>query len=154
MGIVPRGFAQLIASIFDFKHNNLFGATAFSAYGLFWIGMAWGWLTSSGVFGETLAAASDPRQLGFVFAGYALLSAVLTVSTVKMSKAMLLLMSLIVLLFLALACGAFCGGHLWHNVAAYTELAISLVTFYTLAAKYLSGFFGKAMLPVGKTLCR
>lgn len=34
------GIAQIIASIFDFKHNNLFGATAFSAYGLF----GWEWL--------------------------------------------------------------------------------------------------------------
>lgn len=148
------GFAQLIAAMFDFKHNNLFGATAFSAYGLFWIGMAWGWLTSAGVFGETLAQATDPHQLGFVFAGYAILSIALTASTVKMSKAMFVLMSLIVLLFVALALSSFCGSHLWHNVAAYVELAISLVTFYVLSAKYLSGFFGRHILPVGKPFCK
>jgi succinate-acetate transporter protein len=27
------GFAQLMACVYDFKHNNLFGATAFGAYG-------------------------------------------------------------------------------------------------------------------------
>ena len=37
------GMAQLIASMFDFKHNNLFGSTAFGAYGLFWIGMGISW---------------------------------------------------------------------------------------------------------------
>ena len=148
------GLAQLIAAMFDFKHNNLFGATAFSAYGLFWMGMAWGWMTSAGVFGTTLAASTDPRQQGFVFAGYAVISLVLTISTVKMSKVMFVLMSLIVLLFVSLAFSSFCGGHFWHNAAAYVELAISLVTFYALAAKYLSGFFGRDMLPVGKPLCR
>lgn len=148
------GFAQLIAAMFDFKHNNLFGATAFCAYGLFWIGMAWGWLTSAGIFGTTLAETVDPRQQGFVFAGYAFLSLVLTISTIKMSKAMLLLMSLIVLLFITLSLSVFCTAHLWHTAAACTELAISLVTFYVLAAKYLSGFFGRPILPVGKPLCR
>jgi len=33
------GIAQLIAAVFDFKHNNLFGSTAFAAYGLFLSGM-------------------------------------------------------------------------------------------------------------------
>lgn len=147
------GIAQIIAAVFDFKHNNLFGATAFCAYGLFWIGMAWGWLTSAGVFGPTLVAATDPRQLGFIFAGYGFFSLVLAVSAIKMSKAMLLLMSLIVLLFVALALDVFCSCHIWHTVAAVDELAISLVTFYVLAAKYLGGFFGRPMLPVGKPLC-
>ncbi len=55
------GIAQLIASLFDFKHNNLFGATAFSAYGLFWIGMAMSWLIKLGCFGDTLAQAVDVR---------------------------------------------------------------------------------------------
>jgi len=144
------GLAQLIAAVFDFKHNNLFGATAFSAYGLFWLGMGMGWLIKLGCLGETLAAGADTAQLGFVFAGYAILSLVLTVSTVKMSKAMFALMTLIVVLFTALALDAFGCGHIWHTVAAYAEMAIALVTFYVLSAKYLSGFFGKNILPVGK----
>ncbi|MCD7962158.1 MAG: acetate uptake transporter [Rikenellaceae bacterium] len=147
------GFTQLIASMFDFKHNNLFGATAFGAYGMFWIGMAWGWMTNAGVFGENLAGSVDSNQLGFVFAGYGILSLVLTISTIKMNKAMFVLMSLIVLLFLFLSLSTFCTAHIWHYAAAYVELAISIVTFYVLAAKYLSGFFGRNMLPVGKPLC-
>jgi len=67
---------------------------------------------------------------------------------------MFILMSLIVLLFVSLAMDAFGCGHVWHNVAAYTELAISTLTFYVLSAKYLSGYFGKSMLPVGKPFCK
>ena len=148
------GAAQIIAGVFDFKHKNLFGATAFSAYGLFWLGMGMGWLIRMGCFGETLMAGTDPRQLGFVFTGYAILSLVLTVSTIKMSKAMFVLMSLIVILFIGLALDAFGCGHVWHAVAAYSEMAIALVTFYVLCAKYLHGFFGKHMLPVGAPFCK
>jgi succinate-acetate transporter protein len=148
------GMGQLIAAMFDFKHNNLFGATAFSAYGLFWIGMGMGWLIKLGCFGEALAANADPRQLGFVFTGYMILSLVLTISTIKMSKAMFLLMALIVILFLGLALDSFGVGHVWHQVAAFAEMAIALASFYILSAKYLSGFFGRNILPVGKPFCK
>ncbi|MDL2296808.1 acetate uptake transporter [Bacteroidales bacterium OttesenSCG-928-E04] len=144
------GLAQLIASMFDFKHKNLFGATAFSAYGLFWMGMAMGWFIKLGCFGETLAAAADLKQLGFVFLGYAILTLVFVISGLKMSKAMFFLLVLIMILFIGLAMDAFGCGALWHSIAAVSELMIALLTFYVLAAKYLHGFFGKEMLPVGK----
>ncbi len=143
------GAAQLVASMFDFKHNNLFGATAFAAYGLFWLGMGMSWLIRMGCWGETLAAAADPRQLGCVFVGYLILTTAFTISGLKMSRAMFFLLALIMLLFLALALDAFGCGHAWHAVAAWSELAISLLTFYVLAAKYLNEFFGKQILRVG-----
>ncbi len=148
------GIAQLIASLFDFKHNNLFGATAFSAYGLFWIGMAMSWLIKLGCFGDTLAQAVDVKQLGFVFVGYMILTIVFTISGLKMSKAMFVLLLLIVVLFLGLALDSFGCGHVWHAVAAYAELAISLLTFYVLAAKYLNSFFGKDIVPVGSPILK
>lgn len=147
------GVAQIIAAVFDFKHNNLFGATAFSAYGLFWVGMSMSWLIKMGCFGETLAASADTKQLGFIFLGYLILTVVFTVSALKMSKAMFFLLFLIVVLFLGLALDAFGCGHIWHAVAAYSELAISLLTFYVLSAKYLNSFFGREILCVGKAFC-
>lgn len=148
------GVAQIIASLFDFKHNNLFGATAFSAYGLFWIGMAMSWLIKLGCFGDTLAQAVDVKQLGFVFVGYMILTIVFTISGLKMSKAMFILLILIVILFLGLALDSFGCGHVWHAVAAYSELAISLLTFYVLAAKYLNSVFGKNIVPVGSPILK
>jgi len=147
------GFAQLIAAMFDFKHNNLFGSTAFSAYGLFWIGMGMSWLVRMGCLGEALATSADVKQMGFVFTGYFILTVVFTVSAIKMSKAMFFLLLLIVILFLGLALDAFGCGHVWHFVAAYSELAISLLTFYVLAAKYLNSFFGREILCTGKPFC-
>ncbi len=148
------GLAQIIASMFDFKHNNLFGATAFSAYGLFWVGMAMSWLIKLGCFGDTLAQAVDVKQLGFVFIGYMILTIVLTISGLKMSKAMFFLLLLIVILFLGLALDSFGCGHVWHDVAAFSELAISILTFYVLAAKYLNSFFGKTIVPVGSPMLK
>ena len=36
MGFALGGAAQIIAGIMEFKKNNTFGATAFTAYGFFW----------------------------------------------------------------------------------------------------------------------
>ena len=148
------GVAQIIASLFDFKHNNLFGATAFSAYGLLWVGMAMSWLIKLGCLGDTLAQAADIKQLGFVFIGYMILSIIFTLSGLRMSKAMFVLLFLIVILFLGLALDSFGCGRVWHSVAAYSELAISLLTFYVLAAKYLNSFFGKNIVPVGSPILK
>ena len=148
------GIAQVIASIFDFKHNNLFGATAFSAYGLFWVSMSMGWLINNGVFGSELAGGTDVKQLGVAFIGFALLSIVLTISSLKMSKVMFILMSLICVLFISLAMDSFGMGHVWHTIAACDELLISLFSFYALSAKYLNSFFGKEIVKCGKPILK
>jgi len=144
------GAAQLIAAMFDFKHNNLFGSTAFGAYGLFWLGMGMSWLIKLGCCGETLAASTDVKQLGFIFTGYFILTVLFLISTLKMSKVMFFLLFFIAVLFFGLALDAFGCGHLWHTVAAYSELVISLLAFYALAAKYLNSFFGKEILGTGR----
>ena len=144
------GFAQVIAAIFDFKHNNLFGATAFSAYGLFWIGMAATWLIKLGVFGTTLASGVDGSQLGFIFIGYMILSISLAISALKMSKAMFVLMFMIVILFLGLGLDALGCGKIWHDIAAWDEMGIALLTFYVLSSKYLNSFFGKTIISQGE----
>jgi len=147
------GAAQLIACVFDFKHNNLFGSTAFGAYGLFWIGMGMSWLINLGCLGESLAATADIKQLGFIFVGYFILTVFFTISAVKMSKAMFFILVLIAILFLGLALDAFGCGCFWGKVAAYAELAISLLAFYILGAKYLNSMFGKEVLCTGKPFC-
>jgi succinate-acetate transporter protein len=147
------GAAQLIACVFDFKHNNLFGSTAFGAYGLFWVGMGMSWLIKLGCFGETLAAGTDIKQLGFIFLGYFVLTVIFTISAVKMSKGMFFLLVLIAILFLGLALDAFGCGCFWGKIAAISELAISLLAFYMLAAKYLNSVFGREVLCMGKPFC-
>jgi len=40
MAIAYGGLAQLLAGMWEFRRNNIFGATAFSSFGAFWIGLA------------------------------------------------------------------------------------------------------------------
>jgi len=127
----------------------LFGATAFGIYGLFWISVAASWMIKLGVFGPILAQGYDVRQLGFVFLGYLIISAFITVAAFKTNKALIAIMVLIDVLFLGLMLSSFGMGEIWHNIAAWTELSISLIGFYAAGANMLNKMYGRTILPLG-----
>ncbi|KAJ7721885.1 Gpr1 family protein [Mycena metata] len=59
MGIFTGGFTQFIAGMWEFPRGNVFGATAFSTYGAFWMAYATIFIPGSGI----LAAYDDPNEL-------------------------------------------------------------------------------------------
>ena len=142
--------AQIMASIFDFKHNNLFGALAFGAYGFFWLGVAMTWMIRLGVFGVALQETADIGQLGFAFLGYFILSVIITFVAFKLTALLSVLMILIDILLLSLMLDAFGAGHIWHSIAAYSEILISLFSFYGVAAAMINKYYQRVVLPVGK----
>lgn len=144
------GLAQLMASVYDFKHNNLFGATAFGLYGFFWISVAASWMIKMGVCGPTLMAAVDVHQLGVAFVGYLIISVFLTIAALKTNKALIAIMVLIDVLFIGLSLDSFGMGEYWHTIAAWTELTISLLGFYAAGANLLNKMYGRVILPLGK----
>lgn len=146
------GIAQLIACVYDFKKNNLFGATAFGGYGLFWLSVASAWMIKIGVFGEVLKSGVDARQLGVAFLGYLIFSLFLTVASFKTNKALIAILVLIDVLFIGLMMDSFQMGEIWHSIAAWSELAISLLGFYAAGANLLNKMYGRTLLPLGKPI--
>lgn len=145
------GFAQIFACIHDAKHNNTFGTTAFGAYGLFWLGVGMTWLIQLGVFGEKLAQTADSKQLGVAFIGYLIFTIFMTIGAMETHKVLFMIFVLIDFLFIGLSLSTLgVMPHAMHNLAAYSELLISLLSFYGSAAAVLNTHFGKVVLPVGK----
>ncbi|WP_017473248.1 acetate uptake transporter [Amphibacillus jilinensis] len=145
------GLAQLFAAAQDAKHNNIFGTTAFGAFGLFWFGVGMTWLIEMGAFGETLALTADAKQLGVAFIGYLIFSVFMTVGAMETHKVLFFIFVFIDLLFIGLALSAF--GIMYdftHMLAAVSELMIALLSFYGSAAIVLNTHFGKSVLPIGK----
>lgn len=143
--------AQLIASIYDFNHNNIWGATVFGAYAFFWYALATCWMIKMGVFGKELAAATDVGQIGWAFTGYLIFSVLMTIGAAEVNKVIFTIMVLIDVLLTALALNAFgIAAHATHVIAAWTELIISLITFYACAAVVLNTHFGRVFMPMGK----
>lgn len=145
------GFAQLFASVLDAKHNNIFGTTAFGAFGLFWIGVGTTWLIQLGFFGENLAANADPKQLGVAFIGYLIFSVFMTIGAMETHKVLFFIFVFIDFLFIGLSLSTF--GIMYevtHMVAAVSEFLIALLSFYGSAAVVLNTHFGQVVLPIGK----
>jgi len=147
------GFAQLFACINDSKRENVFGTTVFGAFALFWFAVGTSWLIKNGVFGETMAAAADGMQLGFAFLGYLIFALVLTVAATETNKVIFIDFIFINLLLLGLTLGAFGIAPKFSNaLAGWSELIVSLISFYGFAAIILNQHFGKVLLPLGKPL--
>lgn len=143
--------AQLIACIFDFLHDNIWGGTVFGAYAFFWYAVATAWMMKMGVFGPELAAACDVKQLGFAFLGYLIFSVLMTLGAMEVSKLIFITMVVIDILLAALSLNAFgVAPHETHMIGAYAELVTAMLSFYGCGAVVLNTFFGKVFLPVGK----
>lgn len=143
--------AQLFACINDFKHNNTFGATAFGAYAFFWYAIGFTWLIQNGIFGDKLAAAADPKQLGFAYLGYLIFTLFMTIGAMETHKVLFIIFVLIDFLFIGLTLSSFgIMEHVAHQLAAYAELLIAIISFYGSAAAVLNTHFSKVVLPVGK----
>jgi len=143
--------AQLIASIFDFTHNHIWGATVFGAYAFFWYATATCWLMKLGAFGPVLAAATDVNQMGFGFLGYLIFSVLMTIGALEVNKVIFIIMVLIDILFLGLTLSTFgIAAHAAHVIAAWTELFIALLSFYACGAVVLNTHFGKPIMKMGK----
>ena len=140
-----------MACIHDVKHNNTFGATAFGAYAFFWYAVGFTWLIQNGVFGPTLASMVDPKQLAFAYLGYLIFTIFMTIGAMETHKVLFTIFILIDFLFLGLTLSTFgVAEHLTHNIAAYAELLIAIVSFYGCGAAVLNTHFGRTFLPVGK----
>jgi len=135
---------QLYASVNDARLGNTFGATAFGGYAFFWFGMALSWITiSSGV-------KCDVRQLGVVFVGYLIFTLFMTVGAAAVSKVLFFIFVAIDLLFIGLSLSNLAGSEFGHHLAGWSELAVSLLSFYACGAAVLNAHFGKTVLSVGK----
>ncbi|MGI6647831.1 MAG: acetate uptake transporter [Bacillota bacterium] len=159
VGVIPwaiflGALAQFVAGIMDFKHNNTFGATAFCAYGVFWFGVAMTWMIKHGMFGATAVQglSNSGAQLGYAFLGYLIFTIIMTIGAMGTTKVLFTIFFLIDLLFLGLSMSVLTNQPhgFWHNLAAWSELLISIFSFIGVAGNVLNTHYKKQIVPLGK----
>ena len=143
--------AQIWASSIDFKKNNYFGSIVLGAYGLFWAAVAMHWAISQGWMGPVDPAKSDPRQLAYACLGYFFFSLFIMVAAFEANKMFAIILVLINILLPSLALSILgVNPPLFSALAAWSELLISLLGFYTAGAIFLNSYFGRTLVPLGK----
>ena len=147
--IILGSIAQIWASRIDFKNNNYFGSIVLGAYGLFWMAVSINWMVGLGWLWET--AGSSPEQVGFGFLAYLIFSLFIFVAALEVNKVFGIILGFINVLLLSLALNAFgIAPGFFGPLGAWSELIISILSFYACGGIFLNTFFGKKILPMGK----
>jgi len=157
--IAYGGLGQLLAGMWEFRNRNVFGATAFSTYGGFWIGVGL-WLHFIAPTAKN--ALTLNRDLGWILLAFAIFNLYMLVISTQLNMAVFLVFLTLELTEIFLFLGNFAtkvpalppdptsSGLI--VVGGYIGVVTSLVAWYTSAAGILNGIKGRAALPVGKPL--
>lgn len=146
------GLAQLLAGMWEFKNGNTFGGVAFSSYGAFWISF-WAFLS---VGTDTTALVSGNNNLGWYLIGWAVVTGLLTLGTLRLNTGLLVVFVLLFITYILLAVGAFnppAKGDLPSPIAGYFGIATAIAAYYVGAAGVLRSV-GGIKLPVGGPLMK
>ena len=142
MGLFFGGIAQVIAGIMEYRNSNMFGMTAFTAYGLFWLS-----LVSLIVIPELgLAQPAGKTAMAAYLLMWGMFTALMTVSAASLNKALLTVFVTLTILFALLAVGQF--NPLILRIAGYEGILCGFTAIYTGFADITNDVYGRTVIPI------
>ncbi len=146
MGIFMGGIAQIFAGLQEWKKNNTFGATAFTAYGSFWLSLVAIWLIPSTSFGA--AYKSSETALGWYLILWGIFTFFMFIGTLKLSRVLQVVFFTLTVLFVLLAISAFTDNKSLHTFAGYEGIVCGASAFYGCVAQILNEVYGRKVMPL------
>jgi uncharacterized protein len=158
--IAYGGLCQLLAGMWEFRNRNVFGATAFSTYGGFWIG--------AGLWLHFIApTATHPiqlnRDLGWILLAFAIFNTYMLIISSQVNMAVFLVFLTLEITEILLFIGnfttktpalppfaAFNTGLI--QAGGIVGVVTAIVAWYTSAAGVMNGLKGRQVFWVGKPL--
>jgi succinate-acetate transporter protein len=139
------GGAQFLAGMWEFRNRNVFGATAFSSYGAFWIGL-FIWIKN--------APAATGHDLGWILLAFAIFNFYMLIMATQVNLAVFAVFLTLQLTEIFLAVGNFMDGGTGgiSQFGGYLGILTALCAWYTSAAGVANGLNGKIRIPVGRPL--
>ncbi len=158
--IAYGGLGQLLAGMWEFRNKNVFGATAFSTYGGFWIGVGL-WLHF--IAPTATAALQLNKDLGWILLAFLIFNTYMLVISTQLNMAVFLVFLTLELTEVFLVIGNFTTKtaalppFLVHNttmieIGGIIGVVTAAVAWYTSAAGVMNGLKGRVVFPVGKPL--
>jgi hypothetical protein len=144
LAIIFGGLAQLVAGFQEFKTGNNFGLCAFTGYGAFWISFA---LILLGNRYEIYK--SSPTDIGWFLVAFTLFTVILWLGSFRISKALNLVFTLLLLGFVLLDCGHFFNPA-FNKVAGFELMLCAFSAWYVMAHIIFHDLAGRDVLPVGE----
>jgi hypothetical protein len=147
------GIAQLLAGMWEFRNRNVFGCTAFSTYGAFWIGLYF-WVSN---FSAHDSAAQFNHDLAWILLSFAIVNTYLLIFSTQVNLAVFLVFLTLEATEIVGAIANFDAGSAATptgaiKIAGYIGIVTALCAWYASAAGIGKGMGGRIQLPVGKPL--
>jgi uncharacterized protein len=154
------GLGQLLAGMWEFRNRNVFGATAFSTYGCFWIGLG---LWVQLVVNPSVAAAKTPAALastvllithdkGWILLAFAIFNTYMLIWSLQINMAVFGVFLTLELTEIILFIGNFANNSGTIKFGGYVGILTALVAWYASAAGVANGMGGRFSVPVGKPI--
>jgi uncharacterized protein len=144
------GACQLLAGMWEFRNRNVFGATAFSTYGGFWIGLfLWVQFVAPGA---KSASAAD-HDLGWILLAFAIFNTYMLIMSLALNTAVFTVFLTLEITEIVLFIGNFAGNTSIVKIGGYIGIITAIAAWYTSAAGVSAGVAGnRILLPVGRPL--
>ncbi len=140
------GLTQFCAGMWEFKVGNVFGATAFSSYGGFWIAVGFAFLP---IFtGKNLVELAGGQAMGVFFLGWTIFTGMMLLGSLKISIVHILLFLLLFLTFLFLTIGHLNEAAEMNQYAGWLGLVTAVVAWYAALSQVLSATQSPIKLPL------
>jgi hypothetical protein len=152
------GLVQLCAGMWEFRNQNVFGATAFASYGGFWLslGVFVVLLTGSSGFAGLLEGSDVNNSLAWFLIAFAIFNTYMLLWSTRVNIAVLGVFLTLEVTEILLAVGYFRIAHgesdFWLHVGGWAGIVTAGVAWYTSAAGVVNGMAPRAVLPVGRPL--
>lgn len=143
------GLAQLLAGMWEFKTGNTLGATAFTSYGAFWLSFGAIFIPGTGILDALTKGGTLHPALGIYLLAWAILTFLLFLGSLRTTLALMVVLGLLTLTFLALAFGELTGVGALGILGGYLGIITALAAWYTALAGLLTSMDGAFTLPVG-----
>jgi hypothetical protein len=150
------GAAQLLAGFQEFKAGNNFGYSAFTAYGAFWLALAFIFLVSdlqampNSPIGAHLKIV--PTDIGYFLLAFTIYTAIMFIGSLAVHLAMTLTFLTLLLGFIGLDLVFLLGMKSVLTITAWDLIACALLALYMMAHAVFLQVYGRNILPVGPPL--
>jgi succinate-acetate transporter protein len=139
------GLAQLLAGMWEFRNRNVFGATAFSTYGGFWIGL--------GLWALLVAPTAGPKaakDVAWILLAFAIFNTYMLLWSSMVNTAVFLVFLTLEATEIVLFIGNFAANANIVKIGGYVGILTALCAWYASAAGVGNGMAGRVLLPVGQ----
>jgi len=150
------GVIQLLAGMWEFRNRNVFGSTAFSTYGGFWLslGIMLILLTSSSGFAGLFKGPDLDNSLAWFLIAFAIFNSYMLLWSMRVNLAVFGVFATLEATEIVLAIGYFRVAHGMSpyvlHVGGWLGIATAAVAWYTSAAGVVNGMAPRAVVPVGR----